>query len=198
MMLVSLTEAKAFLEIATATTDFDSLIGQIIEYVSDRIETFLNRDLTKSYYTSYFDSGRRKYYLNAYPIDATAVITVTVDGTTQTEDDDYYVWDDEGLVEFSWTTTYTDPKQISITWLGGYSVTTISVASVSKDILATIPDSIKFACLLQSAFVFKRRKDIGLTGVSLPDGSFNTIFSGDLLPEVKSILNSYRKHPIGH
>ena len=184
MMLVSLTEAKAFLEIATATTDFDSLIGQIIEYVSDRIETFLNRDLTKSYYTSYFDSGRRKYYLNAYPIDATAVITVTVDGTTQTEDDDYYVWDDEGLVEFSWTTTYTDPKQISITWLGGYSVTTISVASVSKDILATIPDSIKFACLLQSAFVFKRRKDIGLTGVSLPDGSFNTMFSGDCQPEV--------------
>jgi hypothetical protein len=189
-MLVSLANVKIFLEITS--TDHDALLGLLIEHVSDRIQTFLNRNLEKEYRTKYYNTGRRKYYLSAYPIDSSAVITITVDTSTQTKDDDFFVWEDEGLIEFDYKTTYTEPKQIVITWLGGYSSSTISVADVSKTLLA-VPDAVSYACLLQVAFMFRTKKSIGLSSVTTPDGSIQALNPTELLPEVKSILMEHRK-----
>ena len=192
MLLVSVDDVKTFLEKSDTDTTHDALIGLIIEYVSGRIEEFLNRNLSKEYRTSTFDAKRRKFYLSAYPIEVGSSVTVTLDTDEQTEDEDFFVWYDKGLVEFAFQPAYIEPKQVSISWIGGYAVTTVSVASTSKNILADVPDGIKFAALLQSVFVYRTRLHVGDSSVTLPNGGMNT-FLGDLLPEVKNILLMYRK-----
>lgn len=195
IQLASLAEIKAFLEIETSVTTFDSLLNSMLKYVSDRIQTFLNRNLKKEQRTEYFNAGRRRFYVSAFPIDTTATITVVLDTTTETINDDYYIWADEGLLEFDWKTSYIEPKQLYITYTGGYASSTVSISGTVEDILLAVPDGLKYACILQTAFMFRRRKDIGLTSTSMPDGSINTMFASDLLPEVKNILKSFRKAP---
>lgn len=195
IQLCSLAEIKAFLEIETATTTFDALLNSMIKYVSDRIQTFINRNLRKEQRTEYFNAGKRKYYLSAYPVDTSSTITVVLDDTTETINDDYFIWADEGLMEFDWKTSYIEPKQLYITYTGGYASSTVSISGSVEDILLAVPDGLKYACVLQTAFMFRRRKDIGLSSISMPDGSINTMLAADLLPEVKNILKSMRKAP---
>ena len=180
MLLTSLDNVKSFLE----KTDMvhDDLLTLIITGISSRIELYLNRNLEKIERTQYYNAGRRFYSLPAYPIDLNLPFTVYVDDLEQDINDDYYVWEDSGVVEFYYIPMYAQPKQIRIVWTGGY-------------LSNVIPAEIEYAAILQSAFLFRRRKDIGLSSVSLPDGSMNVNNPTDLLPDVKSLLKSLRRKP---
>jgi hypothetical protein len=195
-MIISVDEAKSFLEIEPSVTTYDTIVGNLIKYVSDRFQLYLNRKLLKESRTDYFTAGKQRYYVDAYPIDATITPTVMLDDNEQVINDDYYVWYDSGLFDFDFKTSYIKPKQLSITWTGGYPATSTVIGGSSENILLEVPDSIKYACTLQVAFMFRRRRDVGLSSVSMPDGSINTITPTDLLPEVKKILNHYRKAPM--
>ena len=193
MLLTSVSDVKLFLE--KTDTSHDALLSMIVEYVSDRIEKFLNRNLKKEYRTQYFNvqAKKKRYFLDSYPIDTSATITITLDSQAQVIDEDFYVWHNDGIIEFDYYPSYIEPKQIIMSWLGGYAATTITVAGEVKEILEDIPDTIKLAVVLQSAYVFRNRLNLGATAVTLPNGSVQGIFSGDLLPEVKSMLQMYRK-----
>jgi len=181
MQLTSLSNVKAFLEKKDST--HDSLINLLLTGVSARIETFLNREMYKEQRTQYFDAGRKMYFLPAYPIDLTATLTV-LDGTiTQDINDDFYVWEDQGKIEIYSPSLRVQPKQICITWTGGYASS------------ATVPNEIQYATILQTALIFKRRAQIGSNNLSLPDGSISTMVTESLLPEVKSILKGFRRTP---
>jgi hypothetical protein len=200
IMLVDVNEVKTFLEIDESITTFDTLLANFIKYVSNRIEIYLNRNLKKQERTKYFQTGKRKFFVDAYPIDSTATITVVVDGETQTINDDYFVWHNEGVIEFDYKTSYIEPKNLYITWSGGYASTGTIINGTFTDadlLLVDIPDALKFACVLQVSYLFRRRKDYGLSSVSMPDGTVSSfgITTGDLLPDVKKILNSFRKMP---
>jgi hypothetical protein len=200
IMLVPLSTVKSFLDIDTEKTDYDSLLVTIIKYVSSRFETFLNRKLQKQERTQYFEAGRSKYFLEAFPVDSSASITVVLDDDTQTINDDYWLWPELGIIHFDSATSYIEPRELYVTYTGGYAATDTSVgitgiSTITETVLLGVPDDVSFACLLQTAFVFRRRKDIGLSSVSMPDGAINTIFAADLLPEVKKILLNYRKVP---
>lgn len=190
MRLISLTDLKIFLEITK--TDQDRLLGMIIEHVSAWVEKYLNRNLLKTSRTIYRDAGRRYYYLPAFPIDEAATLTVTCDGVAQTKDTDYFVRADDGLIEFQKDAipTYTDPKEVVITWTGGYA------ASGEGDTeCLNVPIDIQDAVMRQCVYSFRRRKDLGIGMISMPDGSVSKNNAADafLLPEVKSILVNYRK-----
>ncbi len=180
MNLVTRATVKAFLEI-TATT-FDDLIDSLITQYSKRIETYCNRLFEKTARTWKFNAGRKDYFLPAYPIDSTAALSITVDAIAQTIDDDYFVYYDEGWIEFYSEPSYFEPQQVSITWTGGYTAD-------------TVPADLQYVCMKQIAFVFRRRKDVGISSVSLPDGSISVNAPDDLLPEVKQILKSYKRSP---
>jgi hypothetical protein len=182
MQLASVSDTKAFLEISSAT--HDTLLDTLLTQISKRVETFLNRELEKKARTAYFNAGRSKYFLPAYPIDSSVGLVVTVDGVAQVYEDNYYVWFDDGYVEFSITPSYTKPRGVVIGWTGGYAA-------------ADVPADIQMATIMQVSFVFRRRKDIGLSSISLPDGSIGVNAPTELLPEVKSVLKSYRKTPGG-
>lgn len=197
IMLISVEEAKSFLEIDATVITYDSLLGNLIKYISDRFQLYLNRRLKKESRTDYFTAGKRKYYVDAYPMDSTVTPTVLLDNETQVINEDFYVRNDCGLFEFDFKTSYLEPNQIAITWTGGYTATsTVVGGNTVSDILLDVPDALKYACLLQTAFMFRRRKDVGLTSISMPDGSISSMTPTELLPEVKKILNHYRKTPM--
>lgn len=188
MRIVSVKDLKVFLEIPTS--DYDELLTMVVGFVSSRIQTFLNRELKKQSRTIYRDAGRKRYFLPAYPIDTSETLTVTYDGTVQTVDDDYYVWSDEGIIEFDTETSYVDPKEVVIVWTGGYIEYGTGLA-----LYLDVHEDIRFATILQSAFVFRRRKDIGISSMTMPDGSLSMAQTLKLLPEVKELLKPHRRTP---
>lgn len=181
MDLCTAANVKTLLEVTSDAND--DILALVIPAVSRKIEDFLNRNLEKTARTKYFDAGKRLYYLSAYPVDTTAALSVTYAGIVQTLDSDYYLWEDEGLIEFYAPTVRTEPKQVLITWTGGYA-----------DIDA-LPSDIVFAAMLQSAFVYQNRKKVGISSISYPDGSVSKKMSLDLLDEVKEMLRNYRRVP---
>jgi hypothetical protein len=182
MNLTTRAVIKEFLEIAEATTTFDALIDSLLVMVSKRFETYCNRSFESLSRTQKFNAGRRHYFLPAYPVSESPAPVITYDGDVQVENDDYYVYYSEGWIEFYLEPVRTEPQQVTITWTGGYTVD-------------NIPQDLQYACMMQVAFVFRRRKDLGVSSVSLPDGSISINSPADLLPEVKHVLKSYRKAP---
>jgi len=185
MKLCSVLELKNFLEIPPDQVEFDELLESIIKAVSARIERALNRKLKKEQRTEYFTAGKKVYSLSAYPIDKEAGLTVEVWGSERT---DYVVYPESGLIEFINDTGIPWPKKVAVTYTGGYE---------EVNGILQVPDDLKQACIMQAAFLFKRRKDIGLRSVSMPDGSISVQAPTKLLPEVEEIIKSYRRMPYG-
>ena len=185
MKLVTVTDLKEFLE--KTDSEHDSLLEKIIEYISSDLETAMNRQLEKQERTEYFRGGGKIFALKAPPIDLGSTFTLTIDGDEQTVNDDYYIHSNSGLVEFIVDTEYTEPKQIAVTYTGGWSGTGSSLA---------VPNDIKMACCLQSSFLFKRRKDIGINQLSMPDGSIGMFSTGEFLPQVQRIVDRYFLHNV--
>lgn len=184
MLLISVeNDLKPFLTKGTSDVLDDVLLGNIVKWVSAEFERYCNRLFTKTQRTKLFDAGFRYYVLSAIPVDSTTTLTVMYDGNTQVLNTDYWVWYNDGIVEFSVTPSRSNPQQISITYTGGYA---------EVDSVVSVPDDIKFACVLQSAFVYRRRKDVGLQAINMPDGSVSVANPTELLPDVKSILNRYK------
>lgn len=193
MKLESRTNVKLYLELTT--TNSDDLLDLIIGQISKRIETFLNRNLLKQEYTEFFDVKihRRFFNLKSYPIDLNEDFTATQYDVEDTVNSDYYVYEDQGMVEYFTERTHcNEPKCMKFVYTGGYE----EIYSDGENVL-DVPDDIKRACLLQSVFEFRRRRDVGITSVSTPDGSIGKPNPGNLLPEVVSILKSYRNKPKG-
>ena len=124
MKLVSIPDLKVYLERSDDIQD--TLLTQLVEVVSRRIETYLNRELVKQSRTAYYEAGRKNIFLPAYPIDLSAPFTVTNDTTLLTKDSDYYVRETDGQIDFYWIPEYYRPKQICVTWTGGFSESSIS------------------------------------------------------------------------
>ncbi|HQG81820.1 MAG TPA: hypothetical protein PLU14_00295 [Caldisericia bacterium] len=198
ILLTTKTVVKSLLEIPSTETINDSLLDVFIAFNSNRIETFLNRNLLKKERTEYFSSGRRLFYVSAFPIDSTATLTVSYSDSALTENEDYYVWYDEGVIEFFTEFTETRPKEVSITYTGGFSsLETLTVTGFATvfDVVG-VPPIISIACARQTAFDFMRRRDTGIVSLNTRDGSFSTLFV-DLLPDVKQALLPFRRTPVG-
>lgn len=180
MRLAPLNNLKIFL--GNPKAEHDPLLGVLLDSVSVRVERFLNRNLEKAQRTEYFNPGKRRFFLSSFPIDLTAAFTVTVDSAVKTIGTDYWVWSDSGMIEFSTIPASTNPQSISVTYTGGY-------------LAGDIPDALQLATIMQAAFLFRRRNDLGLSSVSMPDGSLSVNNPTKLLPEVVDTLKAYRRTP---
>jgi len=189
MNLTTLAEVKEYLRTAGTPigSDFDSLIeDSIIPGVSKTIENYCSRSFDEATYTEYFDGGGYFLYVKNPPIISITTIHL----------DDEWGWDISHLVD---ATEYMNfgsnigcnsgkwpyaARSLKVVYIGGYVYT----ASAGH---TTLPDDVKYAAMLQVAYSFKRRKDIGLQSVSFPDGSINKFDAGPLLGEVKGYLAPY-------
>jgi len=189
MRLCSVADVKLLMD--KNDTEHDSLLDKMIGFVSSTLEGAMNGRLLKSQQrTKYFNPGGRIYLLPAFPVDLTATLTVTVDDTSQTINDDFFVYDEEGIVEFSFDNPWSDPKDVIVTWTGGYTEAT------GTGILA-VPDDLNFACVLQTSFLFRRRKDLGTSYILMPDGAASIPVKEGLLPQVQEVIDRYALRIVG-
>lgn len=193
MKLITTASLKAFAEIKDSHSDV--FIGMLVDSMSERIEEYLNRYLTKAEYTEYFEAGssRLKYWLPAYPVDLAEDFTVTDSGIALTINRDYYVRENQGLIEFANSTAKTKPKQIKVVWTGGYEEIE---DSSTEDGTLNVPASMKLGAYLQCSYMYKRRNDLGLTSISIAGGfTIGKMPAMALLPDVKEMLNKFRRIP---
>ena len=129
---ITTAEVKAYHGITG--TDKDSRIDVIRPLVSSIIKNYCRHDFeskSRSEYP-YIEPNRDKFYTLYRPI--SSVTSLVVDGTTYTEDTDYYVYKETGMIEklkatnvFVDNTDYgywtTEKNKILITYIGGEALT---------------------------------------------------------------------------
>jgi hypothetical protein len=189
MDLTTLAEVKEYLRTAGTPigTDFDTLIEDtIIPSVSQMIEKFCSRSFGEGVFIEYHDGGGNFVFVKNPPI-------VSISSIYQDED---WEWDDSHLITSNLYQNFTNSigyksgkwpyavRSIKLTYTGGY-VYTVSAGHT------VLPNDVKYAATMQSAYSFKRRKDVGLQTVSFPDGNIQKFDSGPLLAEVKGYLSPY-------
>lgn len=193
MRLIDIELVKQFL--GKTDTGYNDLLQTLIEQVTGAFETYTGRKFEAIERTKYFTVGPRNFLLPAFPVDLGETFTVTVNDETQVIDDDFFVWEDQGRVEFL-RKTATDPlalsppatpkpKAVVIVWTGGW-------VADGDGLLQSVPQDFQKACMMQVAFEFKRRASIGLTSLSVPDGNVSVMAPTDLLAGVRTILDSHK------
>jgi hypothetical protein len=187
--LVTVQDVKDYGFKEESEDEFNSLIDSLIEECTELFEVETNREFELKSRTKKFNAGKRFFFLNAFPIDETInAVDVQVNGVSRTKDQDFFLNEESGIVEFEFEPTYTKPNEVSITWDGGWTTTTSGIIDA--------PKSLKLACKMQVSVWFSHRMDLRATSVSLPDGSISVSESADkLLPEVQKILKRYRLKP---
>ena len=189
--LITVARVKDALE--KTDTKHDSLLQLIISSYTPVFENYLNCLFNKESRTKLFNGGRTKYYLNAIPLDSTVEPVVTVAGEAQVKNTDYWVDTESGLIEFGSVVSYSEPLEVSITYTGGYDLVDDS-DDLDFGTLA-VPYAIKAACVLQCMHTFRRRNDLGLSFVSMPNGQLAVNTSLGLLPLVEKMIRPYKLAP---
>lgn len=186
MQLCSVSDVKALLD--KEDTVHDSLLDKMVSFVSSMLEGAMNgRLLKKEQRIKYFSPSGKIFLLPAYPVDTSLTFTVVVDGDSQTvgvDGGDVFLDDENGLVEFPVDLVKSEPRDVVITWTGGYTEAT------GTGILA-VPDDLEFACILQTSFLFRRRKDLGTSYILMPDGAASIPVKEGLLPQVQDVVDRY-------
>ncbi|RKY07919.1 MAG: hypothetical protein DRP56_04935 [Planctomycetota bacterium] len=197
MSLCTRDDIKDRLGIASSDTDHDDVIDQIILGFAARANSFTGRILivTAADVTEYYTGGCNRLRLKRYPVISITTVIESwdygFDETALTANTDYRQLASgvEGYLFRMYNNWLTVPDGIQIIYRGGYCAAGVTP---SGDEIA-LPDDLREAAILQCCFIFKRKDDIGLAGVSFAGGGFSKFEAVKLLPEVESILKSYRR-----
>lgn len=185
MNLTTLDKVKALLELTQ--TDWDNLLEEIIASVSFRAAAYCNRDFEQKERVEYHDGGGQYLYLKGLPV--VAIASIYGSDTWQWDDGtlipaDHYQLFNGGMVAYRFGKWPYGSKALKVTYTGGYAPD-------------GVPADLEMAVRTQTAYEFRRRKDIGLESVAFPDGSIQKRSTGEWLQEVKDVLNRYRIRPNG-
>jgi hypothetical protein len=192
IQLVSLSDARTWLDQQATHTDDDTLITDMIQKVSGSIERYLHRELenTQAARVEYFsgDGKRRIYPLRRFPIATVTSVYDSADRSYGSGDliasDDYAIHAEEGFLEFEYPLAY-GVRNVKISYNGGYTA--------SSGVLP-VPDGMKHACLIQVTELYRRRTTL-TQNITMDLGNAQspvTFDVMDLLPGVKRLLDPYR------
>lgn len=144
MRLTSLENVKLFLGITN--TDDDVLLGEILEGVSDAIETDLRRAIALGTYSEKFDIDddyTDELNLRNYPVNS--IVALTDNGVLLTENTQYY-WTEQGYIrhlpktsrveEFGYFTV--GAQKVEVTYVAGYEPIPDDVQLITKKIVAQV------------------------------------------------------------
>ena len=177
--LVPYASLKSLLDLEDVLiTDYPAL-DLLRSSVTFAIEEYLDRLLESKERTETIYFGRQErsmVSLPAIPVTSISSVTVTIIGESETYDEN----EEYEITEYGIQLAVSLSKaKIVIVYTGGISV---------------VPDAMARAALMQTAYEFQAKDQIGASSVSTAGGSVQRPELG-LLKEVKRMLNQY-KHPL--
>ena len=130
--LVSITEIKDYCKIDYADEKHDPVLNLLNEHLTASIKMWLGRDIVLGTYSENFDIDYRQQsiFLHQYPI--VSVAGLTHSGTALTENEDYYVYANTGVIKIVPSGTGSSRgnsrdywneglKRVEVTYQAGYS-----------------------------------------------------------------------------
>tara|TARA_Y100001973_G_C5147858_1_gene306407 strand:- start:290 stop:928 length:639 start_codon:yes stop_codon:yes gene_type:complete len=207
--LVSVANVRTYLNFSS--TNQDTLIGELIEQVSEDIQNYCDRLFTAATDELEYPVGGGQYLsLKRFPITTITHIRYNIDSDFSDSADDISSDDykyaaslkDQGLVFYkrsklkvqlsniTYASGYVwpdDPDSLQVKYTGGYGNT----AGVLN-----VPDDLKKACVIQVSYLFDRRKSLGTSNVSGQEGSLNYENVYNFLPNVLGMIDKYKRYAL--
>lgn len=177
--MTTIEKVKSYLEITSS--NYDTVISQLISNVDSFLKKTLGREFTKEERTEYFDGGVKHIVLKEYPIDSSQPLAVYYNSHNQSnpswneiDSSNYVVYDSEGILEH-YGKFPSGKRNIKVVYTGGYS---------------EIPDDLELLAKQLVAKIFERRKASGKSSESLNGARID--WEKELTPEQKMIIDSYK------
>ena len=182
--------------LGVSDTDYDTMIGRIISGLDSVFEAYTQRSLLLNAVdvTDYYTGCGPYLQLKRYPVVSVTSVKVAYDydyaaAVAMTANSDYRLIDGgrKGIIYRIHSAWPENQDIIQVVYRGGYCSAGQTPAAGEY----AMPADLREAAILQATFLFKRKDDIGLAGVSAEGGSISKFSPMDLLPMVKKILDNY-------
>lgn len=186
MDLATLADVKSVAEVTGSSSD--DLIQVYLTAVSKRVETFLDREFASQTHTEVHHGGFSRIYVKNPPV--SSITSIIWDEFGQFSQGFTFTNSDYYLVNENWDIAYS-----SGIWPGGKNALQVTYTSGFEPPTASgtlLPKDLQLAVAQQTAYEFKRRKDIGMLDVSFPDGSIQKQADQRFLNVVREALEFYR------
>ena len=162
-----------------------SLVADLNEQASETIDLYCGRDfgLHEAVTEKHDGNGRERIRLDGYPI--ISVTSVTLGGTALTEDTDYAILDDAGILERIDYGTWTEGKRnLVVVYTYGYSAAPGAIVGIVEDMVA---GALTHAARNRTA---KGASSMSMDGFSVAYTELSRLMV--LAPEQMQILDRYR------
>jgi hypothetical protein len=193
MDLSTVARVKTLLGIAPST--YDTELGQILTMVSAQAEAYMDRQAdsggTETQYLDTMETGTRTVYqLQAFPVSSITTIHYDPDlaygAATLLSSDDYRVVRNGDVGQFMLLISVAPwPSSLKVVYVGGMAANAGAFVTAFPDIAGAVD--------AQVAFLFQRRKEFGLEGVSGAGGSISMYSPVTFLPMLRQVLAKYRR-----
>lgn len=179
--LITLAEAKTWAQVTS--TEYDSVLENLIDGVSWRFNKYTGRDLKARDRTDYYDGdGTDVLYVDNFPINSISTIynDSDLEYGADTEVTEYIYYSTTGMIILEDDNFYDYNQAVKIVYNAGYSV---------------IPYDLKKACKDQVKYEFYQWKNNqeGVTSVSLGGETVTKQEIDGMLPQVVKVLDLYKR-----
>jgi hypothetical protein len=187
--LVNLDNARDFLQLKGDQETRENVLIDIINHVSNRIESYCDRHfISRGELTEYYDgNGTNKLFTRYYPITAVSNIYSDTDwawgSDTEITSDYYRIGQNSRYILLKNDNFEEDYQNIKVIYTAGYTDR------------SSLPDDLRHACLLHVYRIYQKywkNADVAVSDVS-DDSGGRSYLSEQFDPEVKGILDTYRR-----
>ena len=170
----------------------DAILTVLIDGASDVINGYLNRNLLSQSYSEFYDFSQpdRTLVLRQFPVTALSQITLYDEGVATVVDGSNFIWEANGLVQFSPSSTFgwwfpQGFQSVQANYTAGYS---------------SVPNDIQLACAMviqRTFFNIARNPLIASERLGDYSATYKSAIEIELLsPDVRAILSKYRSSAV--
>ncbi|HOT73740.1 MAG TPA: hypothetical protein PLX18_11365 [Anaerohalosphaeraceae bacterium] len=198
-MLCTLEQIQQRLGVTSLSAEDSAVLTGLLASVTAMAEQYCHRGLVlpEEPVTEVYTGGTPYLRLRAFPVADLQEIRIAADGDFDSAEplgaSEYRLlqFGRSGIVyrvDLPWPAE--PPDSIQVVYRGGFVPAGESPADPAE---TPMPADLQESAVEQVVFLFKRRDDIGLSGVSFQGGSFSKFEQVDLLPQVKRIWDLYQR-----